>query len=102
MPKFEAVVTEKDKIIPGENGQQVVIPGRVYMVPVDDAAKITQKAGEALRAGVWTPKDPKERENGSKRLAIAHVMADIKLGRTAKDDYDTAVTKLMQTLYKVR
>jgi hypothetical protein len=72
------------------------------MVPLDDAAKITQKAGEALRAGVWTPEDPKEREKAAKRLAVAHAHADVKCGHIQKDDYDTRVEFLLKTCYKVK
>lgn len=102
MAKFELRVAEKDKIIPGDGGVPMTIPGRVFLVPLDDAAKITQKAGEALRAGVWTPEDPKEREKASKRLAIAHTKEDVRRGIVEKDEYDQRVEFLQKTMYKLQ
>lgn len=97
MAKFEIdVVTPEQRFPDGR-----VIPARVVLIPLDDAAKVTPQGRDAQLSGRWTPKDPDERKKAAMRLATAHAKEDVRRGIVDKDDMDERVKFLLKKIYKV-
>jgi hypothetical protein len=97
MAKFSMVVTKPEERL--QNG--TVIPAFTQLIPLDDAAKVTPQARDAMASGVWTPKDPAERSKAAMRLATAHANEDVRRGVVAKDDHAARVTELLRVVYPV-
>lgn len=77
MPKFESKLVEAEKDL----GNGRVRPGKVALIPLDDAAMVSKHAEASLAAGIWKPASGNAIKEAAKRLAEAEKREDIRLGR---------------------
>jgi len=97
MAKFSLHIVKPEEKFTNGN----VVPAQVCLVPEDDAAKVTPQARDAMAAGVWTPKDPAERQKAARRLAVTHANEDVRRGHVAKENFEERVNELLRIVYKV-
>jgi len=65
MPKFKMVLHQREQKNPDGS---VAVAGVSVAVPVDEAAKADKLTETAVQLGLYTPKDPNERETIAQKL----------------------------------